>query len=472
MLFCSMIFLWAFLPIVFVLYRIIPKKYIQMKNGFLLLASLIFYAWGEGKGILLLLASILINYVLGRIIAHYSQSRIKAKITLICGIIINLGILGFFKYSDFFLSNVNAMTGKETFSLLDIALPIGISFYTFQALSYIIDLYQGKIDVQKNPASLALYISFFPQLIAGPIVKYKDVETQLKHRSSSIEKTAQGIRRFIYGLGKKVIIANTAARVADTIYALPRTGVSSQLVWIAAISYMLQIYYDFSGYSDMAIGLGKMFGFEFAENFNYPYMAKSISEFWRRWHISMTSWFRDYIYIPLGGNRKGLKRTLINTIIVFAVTGFWHGASWNFILWGLINGLFIIFERVGLGNILKKDRSGVFCRVYTLLVVLLGWVLFRIENIKDAFSYMAAMFSPWLHTIAITSIREVVDMKTGSILLCGIFGAGMIQKMVKKMRLDRLQYGILELIFCMLILGYSIVLLISDTYNPFIYFRF
>ena len=333
MVFSSLVFLWIFLPVIIILYYVIDEKY---KNIFLLLGSLFFYAWGEPIYIFLMIFSIVVNWSIGLLIEKY---QFQKKIFLIVSILFNVALLGYFKYFNFFIDIINQMLhlGIEYKS---IKLPIGISFFTFQILSYIIDLYRGEYKAQKSFVKLALYISFFPQLIAGPIVKYKDINEQLACRMHTLEKTAQGVRRFIYGLGKKVIIANTVAECVDYIYGLEYMELTGLLAWIAAILYTLQIYFDFSGYSDMAIGLGKMFGFEFQENFRYPYLSGSIQEFWQRWHISLGTWFKEYLYIPLGGNRKGKVCTYMNLTIVFLAPGLWHGANYNIILWGLYQGMF------------------------------------------------------------------------------------------------------------------------------------
>lgn len=353
----------------------------------------------------------------------------KKKQLLIIGIILNIAILGYFKYFNFLIDIINLFI-KQDLTLLDISLPIGISFFTFQILSYIIDLYRGQYKAQKNIVNLALYISFFPQLIAGPIVRYKDINQQLDSRRQTLEQIAAGIRRFIYGLGKKIIIANTVAQCVDKIYAIDYADISGVTAWIGAMCYMLQIYYDFSGYSDMAIGLGKMFGFEFLENFNYPYLSASIQEFWQRWHISLGTWFREYLYIPMGGNRKGVSRTYINLLIVFIVTGLWHGASFNFILWGLYHGLLQIIERVGLSNILKKHK--VVAHLYVFITVIFGWVLFRAEGLTQAIGIIKRMVLPWNYKEDVLIMGSIFGNKTLLIILIGIFGCGLFQYAVKK----------------------------------------
>ena len=336
MVFSSAIFLWVFLPVVFVLNYFIKPQY---SNILLVIASLIFYAWGEPYLVLLMIASILVNWLVGIGISRFQEHK---KLILLAGILFDLSTLGYYKYAGFFVSTINLVLRKDVFNVPSIALPIGISFFTFQAISYILDVYRGDTEAQPKLINTALYISFFPQLIAGPIVKYREINKQIENRTITNTKIAVGFRRFIYGLAKKVLISNTLGLCADTIYGYDLSEMNGVMAWIAALSYTFQIYYDFSGYSDMAIGLGKMFGFDIPENFNYPYLSLSITEFWRRWHISLGSWFREYLYIPLGGNRKGKVRTYVNLVIVFFLTGMWHGASFSFIFWGLYHGLFSI----------------------------------------------------------------------------------------------------------------------------------
>ncbi len=472
MVFSSTEFLWFFLPIVLALYYVVylfEKKSNKIKNGLLLVASLLFYAWGEPKYILLMLISILLNYVFGLAIHRWHSKGILAL-----SVCVNIGLLCIFKYLNFFAANVNMVLHTNYLTENPIPLPIGISFYTFQALSYVIDVYKKKIHVQKNPFDLALYIAFFPQLIAGPIVKYKEIETQLKVRTVSIEKMSLGIRRFIIGLGKKTIISNTCADVADSLFSLSAQNLSTPAAWLGIICYLFQIYYDFGGYSDMAIGLGKMFGFDFSENFNFPYLATSIKDFWRRWHISLSSWFRDYLYIPLGGNRKGNLRTYINLLIVFFCTGFWHGASWNFIVWGLFHGAFQLLERGKWGKVLNEKLPRMVQHVYALLVVTTGWVFFRAANLSQALAYIKQMFLFQKNGTLVVS--QHLNVYTIVIILLAIVFCGLFQKFSKKI------YGkyicnpetvsVADIIFCIGIAVFSGMLIICGTYNPFIYFQF
>lgn len=462
MLFSSMIFLWGFLPLTLLSYYIVKPKY---KNILLLIASLIFYAWGEPVYILLMIFTITINYVAGIILDRLSRGR---KWVLFLSVVINLGLLFYYKYFDLLVSTINKISGNSNLELRDIALPIGISFYTFQAMSYVIDLYKGEIKAQKSWFKLALYISFFPQLIAGPIVRYVDICNQIENRVETIDKFAYGIKRFSYGLGKKVILANSMASIVDNIMKLDMAYIGTGLSWTMAICYTLQIYYDFSGYSDMAIGLGKMFGFDIGENFNYPYISGSIQEFWRRWHISLSSWFKEYVYIPLGGNRKGFIRTLINLSIVFFVTGMWHGAAYTFIIWGLYHGFFSILERLFLGKVLEKNPIKLLNHVYALLVVVVGWVLFRADDIIQALKLIKRMFiyraNIGYNCFAFVGKREIIIIVSAvllSFLPC-----------VRKKQASSDDISIYSIVLSCLILVYCIILLICNTYNPFIYFRF
>lgn len=465
-----MTFLWLFLPVVFVLCLLIRKP--KYQNILLLIFSLFFYAWGMPYYVILLLVSVIINWICGVWMEKWEKGR---TVVLIVSVVANLGLLGYFKYANFILNTIDALIpGGNTLPRLNIGLPIGISFFTFQAMSYVIDLYRGEYKAQKNPLNLALYISFFPQLIAGPIVKYRDVNKQIVERTVTGEKIALGFRRFIYGLAKKVIISNILAISVDRIYATDMTRVNSALAWTAAICYTLQIYYDFSGYSDMAIGLGRMFGFDFLENFNYPYISSSIKEFWRRWHISMSSWFREYLYIPLGGNRKGKIRTYINLFIVFAATGLWHGASWNFVGWGLFHGFFIILERLGFGKLLEKSK--ILSRIYCLLVVIVGWVFFRANDTGTAIEIIKRMFMPWQYNSGNMILGVIMNAKTLLITFIAIIACGPVQQIFKIKALEKVaakwKNSLPEAIVLALLLFYSITLLANDAYNPFIYFRF
>ena len=473
MLFSSMVFIWIFLPIVltgnFILQKIGGNK---AANILLLLASILFYAWGEPVYVFLMIASITLNWAGGLLVEYFKPNPQSAKMVLAVVVTLNLALLGFFKYAGMAVSTVNTIF-KTTYADPQIALPIGISFFTFQALSYVVDVYRGECQVQRNYLKLALYVSFFPQLIAGPIVKYKDVAEQIDTRKISIEQTASGIRRFVYGFGKKVLIANTMALAADNIYNLGIKDMNWLLAWSASLFYTFQIYYDFSGYSDMAIGLGRMFGFEFRENFKYPYTSTSIREFWRRWHISLGSWFKDYVYIPLGGNRKGTARTYINLITVFFLTGLWHGASWSFVLWGMIHGAFSMLERSPFGKWLEKHKA--FGLIYTFLVVNFAWVFFRIESIGTAWEVIERMIMPWAFATTTANLSKIFTKKVILFFIIAIVACGPVQRFTMehaKKIVRKWKYSWLEIILGAIVLLYSISRLVSNTYNPFIYFRF
>ncbi len=466
MVFSSFAFLWIFLPIVLIGALVTRKK---GSNLFLLIMSLLFYAWGEPKFVVLLLFSITMNYVGGLLI---SAARSKSIRNLFLAVIIfsNLLLLAYFKYFNFFADILNNLLHQEIIPLRAIALPIGISFYTFQSISYIADLYRGTIEVQRNWIDLALYISFFPQLVAGPIVKYKDIAASLHSRELHLDETVKGLKRFCFGLAKKVLLANTLGYTVDEILSHPISDLSSLLCWTAALFYTLQIYFDFSGYSDMAIGLAKVLGFHFQENFNLPYISSSIREFWRRWHISLSTWFRDYLYIPLGGNRKGTARTLLNLCIVFFATGLWHGAQWNFVLWGLFHGAFLILERLLPVRDTNNRIRSLLKHLYTLFIVCIGWVLFRADDLTMAAAQLRQMFFPagngyW-------NFWEIVDPVTFFIFIISLFlslGFGRWLSTRFENRGNREALSGASAILCLFL---SIVMLANASHNPFIYFRF
>ncbi|MDE6781977.1 MAG: MBOAT family protein [Ruminococcus sp.] len=467
MVFSSPVFLFIFMTSVYVLYRIIPT--VTAKNILLLIFSLAFYTYGEPKAIILMIVSIIMNYIFG--ISMKSRNKYR-KTVLIISITANLLMLGIFKYAGFGAEMLDRLPFLSM-SIPDIALPVGISFYTFQAMSYVIDAYKQPQYIQKNIYKLALYITFFPQLVAGPIVKYYDFADQIDKRTVTPEKTAQGIRRFITGLSKKLLIANTMAVTADYVYGLDVNGLSLPLAWLGAFSYMMQIYFDFSGYSDMAIGLGKMFGFDFLENFNYPYISASMQEFWRRWHISVSTWFKEYLYIPLGGNRKGNIRTALNKLFVFFCTGLWHGASLNFIVWGLINGLFMMLESYGILNTQKWFRP--LRHIYTLLVTLLAFVFFRADNLSIACRYIGKMFSLSGNSPENTSLflLQLTPMYIVMLVLACIFSTPVWQTLHKKVPRKVASAGeAFSYIISIILLLVCIMTLSSASYNPFIYFRF
>ena len=469
MVFSSMIFLCIFLPVTFGLHLLLPGM--RAKNTLLVIASLLFYAYGEPVYVLLLIGSSFFNYLLAWFVERDPDHK---KVWVVAAVLANLAVLIIFKYTGFLISSFNSITGAAV-PVPQIRMPIGISFFTFQALSYVIDVYRGTTKAQKNFGKVLLYVSFFPQLIAGPIVKYRDIAAQITGRKETIRKFAAGIMRFCWGLGKKVLLANSFARVVDEIFKYGPYAVSRKALWLGAILYMMQIYYDFSGYSDMAIGLGKMFGFEFQENFNYPYTAGSVQEFWHRWHISLSSWFRDYVYIPLGGNRKGAACTYRNLLIVFFLTGMWHGAGMAFILWGLYHGLFLILERVWLGKKLEK-LPGIVGWGYTVTAVFFGWILFRAENISLFFTYVRNMFVAHGGTILLSAY---LDSKMIFLIVMGVLFAGVLQKIYEKVWVHSAgkipangMVTVPRMIACMVIFWLSVAALVNNSYNPFIYFRF
>ena len=469
MVFSSAVFLFIFLPVVFVLSRVLPG--IRAKNILLLIASLLFYAFGEPVYILLMLASILVNFTAGRLLPLCGKGL--DKLVLALAVVLNLGMLSLFKYTDFFLTTVNQVFSLEI-PLTGIALPVGISFFTFQGLSYVIDVYRDREMCAKSIVKLALYISLFPQLIAGPIVIYHDVANQIDHRETNPELTADGVRRFVLGLGKKLLLANTAGRMADLVFTATAQQLDIRVAWLGALCYCLQIYFDFSGYSDMAIGLGRMFGFQFLENFNYPYVSSSIKEFWRRWHISLSSWFRDYLYIPLGGNRKGKLRTEVNKGIVFFCTGLWHGASWNFVLWGLWHGVFIILE-----DLLPKGGKvrRAIGHVTTPLIVLLGFVLFRADTLGDAGRIFSQMFTGVDFTLQSDALLRTLlsPLNILTVVLGTAFSLPLLPKMKAYAQGEGKAAAALRAgsyLACGGLFLLCVMNLAGSAFNPFIYFRF
>ncbi len=457
MVFSSVIFLFFFLPAVYIMYCLCSD--IRMKNALLIMASLFFYAFGEPMYVILMTGSILTNYAMARLIAGYQK---RARIFLCLAVVFNLGLLVFFKYAALIIQTIRGLSVGQS-SCPEIALPIGISFYTFQALSYCVDVYRDRGLVQKNVWKLMLYISFFPQLIAGPIVKYHDIEKQLSDRAVTIGDTAVGIRRFICGLGKKLLIANSMAYIVDTLYT---TQINMALTaWVSAVCYIFQIYFDFSGYSDMAIGLGRMFGFTFQENFQYPYVSTGIREFWRRWHISLSTWFKEYLYIPLGGNRKGKVRTTLNKLVVFMATGIWHGADWTFLLWGLFHGLFITLEDHGL----VPFKNRISAHIYTMFVIICGFVIFRADTIGQAVHIFGAMFTGF--HMEVVEMMILAKLLTPWNVACAIVAAVLstpVSCWLKQTIKNEAVYYTASLV----LLAVCIMELASGSYNPFIYFRF
>ena len=474
--------MFFFLPAVLLIYFLSGK----FKNIVLLAASLAFYSWGENLYVLLMLASILINYGCGRLMFLHREHKSPSAGILTLGIILNVFILGFFKYANFVVENVNillAIVNMPEINLSPLHLPIGISFFTFQAISYIVDVYRGKVEPQENIINLGLYISLFPQLIAGPIVRYHDIARELISRKVTSEDFAYGVKRFLYGLSKKVLLANPLALTADKIFALPFSELSPSVAWLGVICYTFQIYYDFSGYSDMAIGLGRMFGFHFLENFNYPYISRSMREFWRRWHISLSSWLRDYLYIPLGGNRHGSLATHFNLITVFLLCGLWHGASWTFIVWGLYHGAFLILDRTIFGDITKRLWRPL-QHVLTFTIIMLGWAIFRSETLSDGFTYILTMLGVG-KTIGHYSLSLYLDSKLSfELSMALLFSIPLLpsiecfwqrdfrNRTAKNIMLLNSAFETGQLLFITLLTYFTVISLAAGVYNPFIYFRF
>ena len=465
MLFSSITFLYCFLPCVLLVYFVVPDR---LKNFTLLAASLIFYGWGEPKYLVFMLLSVTQSYIAALLVERFRGKKL-AKLALALSAVASLGLLAYCKYADFFIENFNAVTGLSV-PLLNIALPVGISFYTFQILSYVVDVYRGDVPAQRNFIDLAMYIAMFPQLIAGPIVRYSDIAGSLKNRKTTLADASEGIRRFSIGLAKKILLANSAALLVSEFKAYNEKTVL--FYWLYALAYMLHIYFDFSGNSDMAIGLGRIFGFRFSENFNYPYISASITEFWRRWHISLGGWFRDYLYIPLGGNRVKPFRHVINILIVWAATGFWHGASWNFVLWGILYAALLLFEKYVLH---PKIRFAVPMHIYTLLFVMLGFVLFDSANVTDALASFKALFG--FGGIPAADTASLYYLKSNIVLLVvAVIGATPLPKLLyEKIGLRKYGGKILAVVTPLAALA-SVALctayLIDGSFNPFVYFRF
>lgn len=464
MLFSSIYFLFYFLPVTLLIYALVPKR---CKNLVLLIASIFFYSWGEPIYVVLMIFSAAFNYFMAIDIRREQVQNKSGKRTLVFTVAVNLFILCFFKYYGFLMDTVNSLLGTEiTYTAL--ALPIGISFYTFQALSYIFDVYRGNVRVQRNLLHFTLYLALFPQLIAGPIVKYKDVAKQLEDRTVTLEKFGEGAGRFIIGLGKKVILANNLGAIHASILAMTDSEISVLTYWIGIICYTLQIYFDFSGYSDMAIGLGKMFGFDFLENFNYPYISRTVTEFWRRWHMSLSTWFREYVYIPLGGNRVPVKRHIINLLIVWTLTGLWHGASWNFVTWGLYYGVLLIVEKYFLGKHLEKLPTAV-QHLYTLLIVAIGWVFFSCDSLTSALHYLKVLFCLGGMPLADTTTLYLLRTNWVFMLLGCIIAT---PEPMKQFEVLSKKYGAASIVILMGILVLCTAYLVFSSYNPFLYFRF
>ena len=470
MVFSSLEFLFMYLPVVLLLYFAVPAKFLFARNVVLLAVSLVFYGWGEPLYVLLMIFTIVASY-LGGLFVHKFKGTKKSQRALVITAIVDLGILGFFKYYDFFVNNLRLIPGMDWLQPLGLALPIGISFYTFQSLSYVVDVYREDAKVQKNVLSFGAYVTMFPQLIAGPIVRYKDVDDQLRNRDHNTAMFADGIRTFMAGLAKKVLLANPAGEMWNTMSAISvdsRTVVGS---WLGLIFYAFQIYFDFSAYSDMAIGLGKMLGFTFLENFNYPYVSRSITEFWRRWHISLSTWFKEYVYIPLGGNRKGPARTYLNLLAVWFLTGFWHGANWNYILWGLYFFVLLVIEKRFLLKALEKAPKWV-AHIYTLVFVLFGWLLFVFEDMSAGVVWLGNMFG--VGTAQFVNQRDLYDLLRNIplLLILGVASTALPKRIWRKLYDAKPVVRVLTMVGCLVLLIVCTAYLVDSSFNPFLYFRF
>ncbi len=463
MVFSSLLFLFLYLPVVLAVYYIVPRRW---RNVWLFAVNLVFYGWGEPVYILLMLFSISFNYAAGLMLERFSSQRAKAKRVLIADVVLNLALLCFFKYYDLFAETLNLIPGVRI-PTLGLTLPIGISFYTFQTMSYPIDVYRSDTKVQKNYVSFGTFVALFPQLIAGPIVRYRDIADQLSFRATDREQFASGVRRFVVGLGKKVLIANNIGMLWDIYKSAAPADLTVLGAWMGILAFTLQIYFDFSGYSDMAIGLGRMLGFEFLENFNYPYISRSVSEFWRRWHISLATWFREYVYIPLGGNRKGLARQLVNILIVWMLTGLWHGASFNFLLWGGYYALLLVAEKCFLNRILERTPS-LIRLLYTLLAVNLGWVLFYFEDLAQVGQFAARLFTP----SALDAQGLGLILGYLPLLVVGAVASTPLGSRLNKRWSDSSAWRWTRLALSAGALALCVAALASQSYNPFIYFRF
>lgn len=473
MVFSSIFFLFTFLPLSLLLYWMSPAK---IKNFTLLAVSLFFYAWGEPVYVLLMIASILTNFVFGIFIESelIKEKRAVRRALFISAVVFNILILGFFKYYGFLAENINALFNADI-AYSELPLPIGISFYTFQVLSYVIDVYLGKVRLQRNPVSFALYVTMFPQLIAGPIVRYSDIESQLEQRNVSAAKFGEGAQRFIQGLGKKVLIANSMGALWDITQAMDMTGISVFSAWLGIIAYTFQIYFDFSGYSDMAIGLGKMFGFEFMENFDHPYISRSVTEFWRRWHISLGTWFREYVYIPLGGNRCSRIRQIRNIMAVWMLTGLWHGASWNFVVWGIYYGCLLLIEKMFLKKLID-NAPAIISHVYCMLAVIIGWVLFASRDIESAAAYLGVMSGASGNVLVDNAFIYYLKSNAVMLVISLLFSTGIFKEIFEPEEIsDKIRTRVSHsaaVILHAFILFMSTAYLVTETYNPFLYFRF
>ncbi|WP_283694480.1 MBOAT family O-acyltransferase [Clostridium perfringens] len=455
MVFSSIMFIFRFLPIMSIIYYLTPNKF---KNLSLLILSLVFYSWGEPKYFIIMLLSIVVDYSISIFIEKYREKKIISKLLLFCSLIFNLGMLILFKYLNFFIENINLVLGTSL-SLIYLTLPLGISFYTFQTMSYTIDVYRGKIKAERNIINFGAYVCLFPQLIAGPIVKYSEIKNELKNRKIKVNQVEEGITEFIIGMGKKVLIANNIGLLWNEIQELGISYVSTPLLWLGVIAFSFQIYFDFSGYSSMAIGLGKMLGFDFSENFNFPYISRSITEFWRRWHITLGAWFKEYVYIPMGGNRLGKKRTVVNLFVVWFLTGFWHGAKYNFIIWGLYFFFLIVIEKVFLMNYLNKYK--ILSHIYAIVFIVFGWALFSFEDLLSIKYLFRMKFSlDFIYYLRNYFLVIIIAILGSTKLINNIY-----ERFIKKNKS-------LECLVLMMVFILSVAYLVDSTYNPFLYFRF
>ncbi len=457
MVFSSLLFIFWFLPLFFALYYIVPFR---LKNAVLFIGSMIFYAWGEPKYLILLFVSVTVNYIAGILMERFDSGRGRRSV-FVCAVVFDTGMLFFFKYINFFIENINTVTGAGL-SEVNITLPLGISFYTFQIMSYIIDLYRGNVETERSFINLGTYLCMFPQLIAGPIVVYPDVAAALKKRDIRLLYVTEGLKIFVLGLGSKVLIANNAGALWKELETVGYSGLSSPVAWLGMLAYTIQIYFDFNGYSMMAIGLGKMLGFDFPKNFNLPYTSSSITEYWRRWHMTLSGWFRDYLYIPLGGNRKGRGRTIFNLFIVWFVTGFWHGADWNFILWGLYFFVLLMAEKAGFADVLGRHR--VLAHVYTLLAVGFSWVLFAITDLKQLGIYLSRLFIGGGGSEILYYTRNYAFVLIAGCLLSSGLGNRLYERIERRR-------GV-QLVMLLFIFVMSVAYLADASFNPFLYFRF
>lgn len=463
MVFSSLTFLFIFLPVLMAIYFAVPSKYIKARNIVLLVFNLIFYAYGEPKNCLVMIVSIFMNYLFGVLVDKHRENEKQAKFWVFVAVLFNIGILIYFKYLEFIVENISSLFNAEI-TVQTILKPIGISFFTFQGLSYVIDVYRGITNCQKNLFNVALYISLFPQLVAGPIVRYETIADEIDNRESNASDMAEGIRRFMVGFAKKLILANAIGQVADAFFNSPISSLSVVGAWIGPIAYAFQIYFDFSAYSDMAIGLGKIFGFHFCENFNYPYISQSITEFWRRWHISLSTWFRDYVYIPLGGNRCSKLRHLFNIFVVWLLTGIWHGAKWKFIFWGIYFGVILILEKTFILKYLEKAWRPI-RHIYALILIVIGWAIFRAHDMEYFFGMLKTMFfvngNPIIND---KTIYNLLEFKY-AIIICAIASIPLKDYILVKN--EKIKYVLSFVVFIV-----AIVCMLSNSFNPFIYFRF